>query len=221
MSDEATRYRKDLSALPPDHPYVVLRGRLRPGQRVLDIGCGSGELGEFLAEAGVVVDGVEANEERATVARQRLERVIHGLAGPGMDLPRETYDVVLLADVIEHIVEPAVFLRWVADHVDPAGAVYCLLPNSAHISFRRKMLFGDWQYSDQGLFDREHVRFYDIKTMGSVLQDTPFVERSREYFARRRRWIDRRLLPIVPNLFAYYVLLEWRVGTPESARESA
>lgn len=214
MSDEATRYRKDLGSLPAGHPYVVLRDLLPAGGRVLDVGCGSGELGAFLAEAGPAVDGIEINAERAELARQRLHAVAVGQAGPGFRSPElaDRYDAVILADVVEHVVEPAPLLDWVAGRLVPGGAAYCLLPNSAHFSFRRRMLRGDWSYEEWGLLDRDHVRFYDVRTMGRLTEGTPLTETARWYFPRlrRRRRVEQLLVDRWPNLIAYYALLEWR-----------
>ena len=213
MTEEAARYRKDLSSIPPDHPYAVLRSFVAQ-RSVLDVGCGSGELGAYLADGGAVVDGIEADPERAAEARRRLHAVAEGLAGPGFGSPAlaDRYDVVVLADVVEHVAAPASLLTWVADRLEPGGAALCLLPNSAHHSFRRRMLRGDWRYEDHGLLDRDHVRFYDTHTMGELTQGTPLVETGRRYFVRPRRArpIERRLIHRWPNLFAYYALLEWR-----------
>jgi hypothetical protein len=97
----------------------------------------------------------------------------------------------------------------------PAGRIYCLLPNSAHWRFRRKMVRGDWSYDDTGLFDRDHVRFYDTITAGRLATENKLQEMRRWYFpapGRRhpvKTWLARRR----PNLGAYYLLLEWRPAT--------
>lgn len=214
MSDEASRYRKELDQLPDGHPYLRLRELVTTGTKVLDIGCASGELGAYLTEGGAIVDGIEANPERAALARKRLHHVVDGLAGPDFDTATlaPTYDVVLLADVVEHVVDAEPLLDWVAQRLAPGGAVYCLLPNSAHASFRRRMLAGNWRYEDQGLLDRDHVRFYDVRTMSELTTGTALTETRRWYFPRlrRRRRLERRLVGRWPNLVAYYVLLEWR-----------
>lgn len=214
--DEATRYAKDVSSLPADHPYAVCASLLPERAVVLDVGCASGEIGAFLKSRGHVVDGIEANEQRAALAIARLDRVIVGLGGDDALLPRlrDHYDAVVLIDVLEHVRDAQRLLRWCTDRLGPDGTIVALVPNGAHWTARLKILRGDWTYTETGVFDRDHVRFYDVRTLGEVGRAAGLREVERHHFTRprrRKRWAAAKALlaRLRPSLFAYYIAVRW------------
>ena len=78
---ERSRYHKDVETLDADHPWHLIRERIPDGAVVLDIGCGSGGLGRFLAGRTSAVDGIEADNERAESASEHLRTVVNAFAG--------------------------------------------------------------------------------------------------------------------------------------------
>ena len=216
--DERARYHKDVPTLHVDHPWHRIHSRIRPGATVLDVGCGSGGLGQLLSQTAADVDGIELNEERAAEARQYLRTVVTDEGGPMADTSlRGPYDVVIFADVLEHIVEPAETLRWGASKLGPDGKILALIPNSANWKFRRKVLKGDWSYADTGYFDRDHVRFFDVATARALGAEVGLAETAIEYVPERLpkpldKWSSGALFAAQhrPNLFAGHVLIEWQ-----------
>jgi SAM-dependent methyltransferase len=218
--DERVRYHKDVPTLDADHPWHRIHARIPRDATVLDVGCGSGELGAMLSDRARDVDGIELNEERAAAAREHLRTVVTSEGGPATDaeLPGQ-YDVVIFADVLEHIVEPAETLRWAASKLAADGKILALIPNSANWKFRRQILKGDWSYADTGYFDRDHVRFFDIETARALGTEVGLSESAVEYVPGQlpkplNKWFrgasfaaDHR-----PNLFAGHVLVEWQAA---------
>src|SRR5437763_579810 len=81
-------------------------GRRVPSGRLLDVGCGHGLLLDEARKLGYEVEGLELSEHAAAHARDELELTVH--ARTLADLPpRPTYAVIVLADVIEHLDDPA------------------------------------------------------------------------------------------------------------------
>lgn len=204
MGYEASRYAKTLRDLAPEHPFEVLSREFRPGNTVLDIGCGSGEVGAYLATNGVIVDGVEPNEERARVASDKLRKVLIGLPLEVEDRLDDHYDGAIFIDVIEHIVDPLPVLQWAARK---ATRVYSFIPNAAYYPARIKILRGDWSYKDAGIFDRDHVRFYDLRTMKELVTAAGLRCVTFRPFLSGPRHVPKRLLKPWPGLFSSAVLI--------------
>ncbi|MER6941699.1 class I SAM-dependent methyltransferase, partial [Nocardioides sp. NPDC000441] len=133
------------------------------GKRVLDVGCWTGEIGRILTERGCTVTGIEIDLEAASLAEKVLERVVVAdldatplteIVEPG------SFDVVIFADVLEHLVDPRAALEQARDLLAPGGQVVISIPNVTHGSVRLALLQGRWQTTDTGLLDRTHIKFY-------------------------------------------------------------
>lgn len=108
------------------------RRALRPfeGLRLLDIGCGGGLLSEPMARLGAEVVGVDAAPRNIPVARLHAEQsgleidYRHGTA-EGLAESGERFDVVLNMEVIEHVADPAAYLRACYELLRPGGLMIC------------------------------------------------------------------------------------------------
>ena len=94
------------------------------GLSVIDIGCGGGLIAEPLARLGATVTGVDAARTNIEVAKIHAGQ--SGLAidyrcttAEGVEATGERYDVVLALEIVEHVVDPAAFLRSCAALVKP------------------------------------------------------------------------------------------------------
>jgi len=138
----------------------------KPGLRALDVGCDTGRLGEFLKGRGLTVDGVEMDPSASGLACRRLDRVYTGgiedertireLEGP--------YDIIIFADVLEHLSRPDETLDKMKAVLAPNGIIIASLPNVANFRVRFGLLFGRFDYTEIGILDRTHLRFYTRKT---------------------------------------------------------
>jgi SAM-dependent methyltransferase len=146
----------------PHSSHSLLMSRLpEPGRglRVLDLGCGPGYLASMVAARGYRVTGVErpggagANfPETVRLVQADLEFGLPELDG--------YFDIVLCADILEHLRDPARLLRQARAVMAPGAKLVASLPNSGNFYFRLKVLLGEFPQDDKGLFDRTHVRFY-------------------------------------------------------------
>lgn len=155
------RYDDAFDAQTGSHALVL--GMVPPGARVLDLGCAAGSLAREMAARGCHVVGVESDVEAGAYAAEYLERLVAAdldTADLGAELAGERFDVVVAADILEHLRDPARVLRQVVPLLAEGGAVVASIPNVAHGSVRLALLSGQFPYADWGLLDRTHLRFF-------------------------------------------------------------
>lgn len=91
-------------------------------------------------------------------------------------LPRlpDGWDVILAADVLEHLNDPPRMLRLIRDALPPAGLLLVSVPNIAHLYVRLALLFGWFPYADRGILDRTHRYFYTRSSLRDALRRSGF-----------------------------------------------
>ncbi len=167
------------------------------GSRVLDIGCSAGGFGLALQEfRGCTVTGIDLNEDDLAIAKTRLSAVHRVDITTDPDLERlGTFDVLIFADVLEHLVDPREALRRVRPLLAERGRVLYSIPNMGHITVRLDLVGGNFPYTEIGLLDRTHIHYYDRREVLSLFTDAGYVLEHEEYvgLAYPRSWIESRL----------------------------
>lgn len=145
-----------------------------PDRDVLDVGCASGDLAMALKANGCRVSGIEYDELAAESAKPYLQRLVVGDVTQ-LDLVdefgAESFDAIVFGDVLEHLVDPAEVLQRSLGLLRPGGDVIISVPNVAHGSLRLALLQGRWRYTDEGLLDRTHLRFFTRESFLAMLRD--------------------------------------------------
>jgi SAM-dependent methyltransferase len=132
-------------------------------RRVLEVGCGEGRLGALLKRRGCRVAGLELVPEAAERARERLDEVATAdVEADGFPFSPGSFDAVIFADVLEHLVDPWRVLREAAALLVPGGAVVASIPNVQNLDVVRRLLTGRFEYRERGILDRGHLRFFTL-----------------------------------------------------------
>ena len=141
----------------------------------IDIGCASGVLGDNLRRGGVVgiCDGIEPFADAARLATARLNQVWHGtLESVSSQVPWQQYDLIVMADVLEHLVDPWTALRQLHAGTSQTCRLLLSVPNARHYKVSMPLLFrGEFRYTDQGIMDRTHLHFFTRNSLEETLRE--------------------------------------------------
>ncbi|BBO21294.1 MAG: hypothetical protein AMXMBFR31_30270 [Candidatus Desulfobacillus denitrificans] len=169
--------------------------------RVLDIGCASGVLGMQLLRAGLAgtCDGIELHEAAARLAGTRLRRVWQGsLESVAGKVSWQDYDLIVMADVLEHLVDPWAALRRLRNEAAAGVRLLVSVPNVRHYRVSLPLLLrGEFRYEDAGIMDRTHLHFFTRGSLEETLKECGWAVRARGSNMRkryRRRFMPTRLL---------------------------
>lgn len=141
------------------------------GSKVLDIGAGNGLLSLLLQRChkNVVIDGIEPDQYAANLGEVNYRHLFHGFAEDFLDkIFEEEYDFIVLADVLEHIVDPQKFLSALCSGASKSKLILSV-PNVAFGSIRLALLNGEFNYVDSGLLERTHIRFFTLNTLETLI----------------------------------------------------
>ncbi len=204
---------------------LVLRNRPRSGPgsggvRLLDLGCGTGSNLRAFDEAGFRAVGLTISVVEARSAKEGDLAVVVGDAALRLPFVDGAFDVLVASHVLEHLVDPWGCLREVRRVLSPSGKLYVALPNVAFYKVRAQLLAGRFRYTDVGLLDRTHLRFFDLHSARELLREGGFeivgeyhdgwipagpVRRLARSVVSR---VEERMLELWPNLFGYQFVFE-------------
>lgn len=143
--------------------------RLPEKSVILDIGTASGTMGRLCNGLGFIRKGIEPNIAWAEMARPYYEDFsITSIEDTGNEFIQRA-DAVILADVLEHLPDPETTLNRVVSLQQPECLILISVPNVANIWVRINLLFGRFEYSDRGILDRTHLRFFTRSSFRRLL----------------------------------------------------
>ncbi|MCX7381130.1 MAG: methyltransferase domain-containing protein [Alphaproteobacteria bacterium] len=142
--------------------------------RVLDVGCNAGALGlEFKCRNPATrYYGIETDADAAAIARTRLDEVATtSVEDDPFPFGDTLFDCIVFGDVLEHLIDPWRVIRLLSERLTEAGVMVICMPNVEHWSFAERILRGTFDYADQGLFDRTHLRWFTFETTQRAIRE--------------------------------------------------
>ncbi len=183
-----------------DTPNKVLRLVGAP-KRVLELGCAMGTMTQILQARGCAVTAIEIDAELAERARPFCDRLIVGdleqldLAACLGDDP---FDVMIAADVLEHLKDPERCLNALRPFLKSDGFWVISVPNAAHSALVAQLLAGRFPYQEKGLLDFTHLRFFTRQDLDGLLLRTGYLP---------ERWERHRVAPQHTELSHHWLAL--------------
>ncbi len=167
-------YENTVDPSQPNNAHSFAVDMVGANKRVLEVGCAAGHVTRILASRGCDVTGIEVDPSAARSAAEHASEVL--VADLDVDdymakLEDQTFDVVLLGDVLEHLRDPLSAMRSFMKLVEPHGYIVASLPNVAHVDVRLALFQGRFQYGEWGLLDRTHLRFFTRASGEQLLRD--------------------------------------------------
>ena len=175
--------------------------------RVLDIGCGRGLLLNALAAMGADGLGIERNE---FPGNDKLNFKMHIGALADMELKDETFDIIVIWHVLEHIAGIRMLLKSIADHLRVGGTLVVSVPN--YSSWQRRLFGSHWFHLDIPRhilhFEREWL-VNELESLGFHIDTQSTFSLSQNIYGFLQSTFNA-LTPKSPNRF--YTLLKHRSG---------
>lgn len=153
-------------------------------KRVLELGCAAGAMSKVLSHHYECrVTGVEFDPDAAAIAREFCDSVIVGdLNQPTLlESLTGTFDVILMADVLEHLANPTACLHAVLPYLQDDGAIVVSVPNIANGGVIAALWCDAFNYAETGLLDRTHIHFFTTRTLYALLESHGLVIDQIEY----------------------------------------
>jgi glycosyltransferase involved in cell wall biosynthesis len=201
---------------------------------VLDVGCAGGEISEYAAQIGHKVVAIDLNQPQNQLTNAIF--VQHDL-DKGLPLTIEgKFDLIICADVLEHLRTPDKLLYDLQERLTTSGKIIASIPNFGNWYPRIRVLLGKFDYDARGILDQSHLRFFTRKSFTRIANTagydvtkiwttgTPFEVMLRGAPKRRISWktmlsvlakIDRGLCCLRATLFSYQFIFEL---TPKTSR---
>lgn len=176
-NSRSTIYKVD-SVLPDaknDSKSIIFR-YVTPESTVLDVGCACGDLGIALKKyKDCIVHGLEYDHESIAIARDSccykdVQQVdLNFLIDNQYPEFDKKFDWIIFGDVLEHVYDPEAVLRKMCSYLKENGRFLISLPNLAHANIKAGLLLDEFNYTDVGILDKTHIRFFTHKSIPDFL----------------------------------------------------
>lgn len=199
MKQERHNYEYQVGMDADSAPARVVR-MVGENKRVMEIGAGPGSITKLLTSvSNCRVTALEIDSEAIKKLVPFCERVyqvdLNDKAWPGVVKSGDKFDVVVAADVLEHVYEPLSVLTAMKGFLNEDGYMVISIPHVGHSAIHACLLEEDFEYSDFGLLDRTHIRFFGIRNIQKLFEDAgmkiihaEFVVRNPEHTEFANRW---------------------------------
>jgi len=187
------------------------------GLKLLELGAGDGATLRTAKALGIAAYTVGIDLVEAVPAPDGLPPVDLFLCGNiesmPLDLPSGPFDVVLCADVLEHLVDPWRVVRRLADQLRPGGLLLSSIPNVRnHRVLAQVVLRGDFRYAPAGLLDRSHLRFFCRRNIRELFEQAGLVIETMQPNMGAYGWRHKAINALTAGLLRELFVFQYRTA---------
>ena len=207
----------------------ILRN-LPEGTRILDIGTASGTLGRMCQDQELLFFGIEPKKTWVDLARPYYQYILESKLEDAPDDYLLGYDVIVCADILEHLIYPLDALRRVVNLRVEDSIFIISVPNVANLWIRLSLLFGNFTYTDKGILDKTHLHFFTKRSFLEILDNAGLLIINIKYtpiplnlvhpkFKKKGFRVLHRLLAILTNSFPTLLAYQFIVLSEKDSNE--
>jgi len=190
------------------NPYWSIRtiiNYISPWEDVLDVWCANWYLKDYLPNNNVW--WVDWNSIAIDEAKEKLvdAKIIDLNSVPKDLIFNRKFDVIVFADVLEHLLDPQAILSYFKKNLKENWKIIISLPNIALWRCRLNLLLWKFDYTDYGVMDRTHLHLYTFKTAAELIQSS-WLSLVSQYGAANLLGFIVHYLPFLKSLFAIHVI---------------
>ncbi|MBL4813125.1 MAG: class I SAM-dependent methyltransferase [Rhodobacteraceae bacterium] len=156
-----------------------LQGLQEP-PRLFDLGCGNGSVAAHYARAGWQITGVDPSEDGIAQAQRAFGDLDLGVGSAYEDLEDRfgRFPLVISLEVVEHVYAPRDYAKTLFSLVEPGGLAIVSTPYHGYVKNVALAVTGKLDNHFTALWAHGHIKFWSMKTLGTLLKDAGFEEPS-------------------------------------------
>lgn len=164
--------------------YRNLKNEILPfipseSKTILDVGCGQSY---FLMNVKnkknnkIETWGIEPVEEISEEGGKNVDHFITGKVEDSLQfIPDNYFDVITFNDVLEHLLDPVEVLKKIKNKLSQNGVIVASIPNVRFFyNLKNLLIYKDWEYTESGILDSTHIRFFTKKSMIRLFESHGF-----------------------------------------------
>lgn len=176
------------------------------GKKILDVGCASGYLGATLRKQGNYVVGIDITRKDIAKAKKILdEAYVFDIETDNIKKLGKGYDLIIFAEVLEHLFDPEVVIKRFMPLLKPKGAFLLSTPNLVHFYNRMKMTLGIFEYKEETVINKSHIHFFTYSTFKKALRNLGLTVIAENNVTLPETLAD--ILKFWPNMFVFQMVI--------------
>lgn len=174
-----TIYKSDVKS--DNDPRMIFKGWISNDCcSILDVGCACGDFAKAVKDEYLKSEiiGLEYNEGSIAIAKKlNVFKDIYQEDLDNIDIEKyknfqNYFDYISFGDVLEHLRDPQKVINIFKNYLKPHGRILISLPNIAHASIKANLLLNNFDYTDVGILDKTHIKFFTYKSISQMLAES-------------------------------------------------